>query len=214
MSAPGSGGWPLFTEVFRQGIDSFIATQKALLDIAVQQNAMFTRAVQESLARTTPPGYLSELSGMMTQAAQAYVDAQQRLLDFARQQSEAMAKAASEPRDPNAPDPLAQLAELSRQGVEAFVETQKQFLDMIARQGASAAGQFKQQATGAAGDFLEQARRGLQNYLDLQRQFVESAARQSSLGTLQGLARQGFEAFINTQKAILDLAFRSMYGTR
>jgi len=181
----------------------------------MQQNAMFTSAVQASLARNTPPGFLGELSGMMMQAAQAYVDAQQRLLDFARQQSEAMAKAASEPRDPKAADPLAQLAELSRQGVEAFVETQKQFLDMIARQGASAAERFKQQQPpGAAGDFLEQARRGLQNYLDLQRQFVESAARQTSLGTLQDLARQGFEAFINTQKAILDLAFRSMYGTR
>jgi hypothetical protein len=278
MAGTSTGPWLLLADMVRQGVDNFVTTQKTLLDIAAQQNAMWIGAVRDSLGQGSNPlmadlagkgtqaflqsqkmmldlasqqnqlalslvkstlgatgrPFLGELADMMAQGAQTFVEAQKRLLDFAAQQAEAMTKAAKE-APPGGPNPLAQMADLSKQGVEAFVESQKKFLDLISQETASATDRLRQrqegsapggaEGSGAVNDLLAQARTNFQTYVDLQRQFAESATRwmtdwtrawQSGTAyrptmTLQDLARQGVEAFLTTQRTLLDLTFRSMY---
>ena len=276
MSGTSTGPWLLLADMVRQGVDNFVTTQKTLLDIAAQQNAMWLGAVQNSFGQPANPmmadlagkgtqaflqsqktmldlasqqnqlalnlmkstlgaagrPFLTELADMMAQGAQTFVEAQKRLLDFAAQQADAMTKAAKE-APAGGPNPLAQMAELSKQGVEAFVEAQKRFLDLIAQETASATDRLRQrQDAGAEGnspysaasDLLNQARANFQTYADLQRQFAESATRWMSDWTrawqsgtpfqpamnLQDLARQGVDAFLTTQRVLLDLTFRSI----
>jgi hypothetical protein len=276
MSNTGPGPWSLFADMVRQGVDSFVSTQKTLLDIAAQQNAMLMGAVQESFGRAVTPAMADlagrstqaflqsqkmmldlavqqnqlalsmikgsvggeagaafrELADMLAEVAMTFVEAQKRLLEFAGQQAEAMIKAARE-GGPSGPNPLSQMAELSRQGVQAFVDAQKTFLDLIAQGTASAIERVKQRQPEAqhsgepAQDLAGMARRSLQNYTGLQRQLTEQAAGlmadwtrawQSNSAwqpsaTFEDLARQGVEAFVNAQRAILDLTFRTMSGS-
>jgi hypothetical protein len=250
--------------MLRQGVDSFVSTQKTLLDIAAQQNAMWMGAVHENFGRTMTPAMLDlagrstqaflqsqkmmldlavqqnqmalsliqgslggaagpvigELAGMLSEGAMTFVEAQKRLLEFAGQQAEAMLKAA-QAGGPATANPLAQMADLSRHGVQAFVDGQKKFLDLIAKAAAGA-----QDSPGSATDLAGMARQSFENYRSLQRQLTEQAARLMADWThawqtnsaaqpsasFEDLARQGVEAFGNTQRAILDLAFRSMSG--
>jgi hypothetical protein len=284
MSGTSTGPWLLLADMVRQGVDNFVTTQKTLLDIAVQQNAMWMGAVKETLGQASHPAmadlagkgtqaflesqkmmldlasqqnqmalnlvkttlggagrpFLNELADMMAQGAQTFVEAQKRLLEFAAQQAEAMTKAAKDTPGPGAGNPLAYLAEFSKQGVEAFVEAQKRFLDLIAQETASATDRLRQRqgtvgesgqpGSDAINDILAQARKSFQAYVDLQRQFAESANRwmtewnrawQSGTSfrpaqNLQDLARQGVDAFLTTQRVLLDLTLRSMYpdGTK
>jgi len=264
MSNTGAGPWSVFAELFRQGIDNFVATQKTILDIAVQQNAAFTAAVQQSLGGAMTPAlsdlagrsakafvesqkmmldlalqqnrtalnmvkaglpqpFVTEIADMLAEGAAAFGETQKRLLEFAGEQADAMVKSAREGQA--MPNPLPQMAELSRAGVQALAEVQKKFLDMLAQGIGSATERMSQ--PGASSDPAAMARQAFQNYLDLQHQLAEGASRQmadwtrawqtgassSPAQTIQDVARQSVEAFLNTQRAILDLAFRSMSAT-
>lgn len=247
MSSTAANPWTLFADMLRQGVDSYVSTQKTLLDIAAQQNALWMSAVSQGIGVATPSGmtglagqsiraflesqklgldialqqnklalnlvkgslggparpYLDELANFLEQGAQTFVDAQKKLLELAGQQAETIMKAAGGP----ASNPLAQMAELSRQAVDAFIEAQKQFLDLIARQAAGAA-----RPAQPAADFLTMARQSFENYVNMQRQFLETAAgKMADPTTLNNVARQGVEAFVATQRAILDLMLRSLY---
>jgi hypothetical protein len=263
--------WSSIADIVRLGIDGFVTTQKAMLDIAAQQNAIFFDAIQGGFGASAPAvadlagkstkaflasqsslldlavqqntmtldfmktklggptrPYLNELAAFLEQGTRTFVDAHKRLLEFAGQQADAMMTATREANGGAAPaNPLAQMAELSRQAVDAFIGAQKKFLEMMAQQAAAAGERVKtaaQPSAAPANDILNTARQSFQSYIDLQRQFTEAATRQMSDWTrawqtgavyqppvtLPDLARQGVEAFINTQRAILDLTFRSI----
>ncbi|HYL78545.1 MAG TPA: hypothetical protein VEU96_30415 [Bryobacteraceae bacterium] len=245
MSGTATNPWTFFADMLRQGVDSYVSTQKTLLDIAAQQNSLWMSAASQGFGVATPSGmtvlagqsiraflesqklgldialqqnklalnlvkgalggparpYLDELANFLEQGAQTFVDAQKKLLEFAGQNAATMMQAAGNS------NPLAQMAELSRQAVDAFIEAQKQFLDLISRQAAGAA-----RPTEPATDFLNMARQSFDNYVNMQRQFLETAAnRMADTTTLNNVARQGVEAFVTTQRAILDLMLRSLY---
>jgi len=244
MSSTAANPWALFTDMLRQGVDSYVSTQKTLLDIAAQQNALWMTAASQGFGVASPFGmtsiagqsirtflesqklgldialqqnklalnlvkgtlggparpYLDELANFLEQGAQTFVDAHKKLLEFAGHNAETMLKAAGDS------NPFAQMAELSRQAVDAFIEAQRQFLDLIARQAGAA------RPVQPAIDFFNMARQTLENYVNMQRQFVETAASQmADPTTLNNIARQGVEAFVTAQRAILDLMLRSLY---
>jgi hypothetical protein len=269
MATTTTNPWVLFAETVRQGVDNYVATQKTLLDIAVQQNALLVNAMKQGFSMAVSPlvadlaargtqtflqsqramldmaaqqnklgldllknmaganrPFVSEMADMMERGTRTFVDAQKRLLEFAEQQ------AGNQNPGQSLPNPMTQIYELSRQGLESFVEAQKRFLDMVSQQATSATDRWKERAEARAaaapaegnGDLLGLARQTFENYVNMQRQFAETAGRamtdwtqswqnggvgQSATG-LQDLARKGVEAFINTQRTLLDLTFRSM----
>jgi hypothetical protein len=275
MATTTTNPWILFADVVRQGVDNYVATQKTLLDIAVQQNGLLVNAMKQGFSLTVPAAltdlaergtkaflqsqramldmaanqnklgldlvknmaganrpFVTEMADMMERGTQTFVEAQKRLIDFAEQQTEAAAKKTSETEE-NGTNRMSPITELSRKALESFVEAQKQFLDMIAKEATTATDRWKERAsqattegtaTGPASDLMGAARQSFENYMSMQRQFAETATRAMtdwtrasqpggigvSATTLQDLTRKGVEAFINTQRTLLDITFRSM----
>jgi hypothetical protein len=217
---------PAVADLAGKSTKAFLASQSSMLDLAVQQNTMTLDFMKTTLGGPTRP-YLNDLAAFLEQGTRTFVDAHKRLLEFAGQQADAMMTATREANGNTPANPLAQMAELSRQAVDAFIGAQKKFLEMMAQQAAATGDRLKaaaQPSSVPANDILSTARQSFQSYIDLQRQFTEAATRQMSDWTrawqtgavyqppvtLPDLARQGVEAFINVQRAILDLTFRSI----
>ena len=220
---------PAMADLARRGAQAFVESQKMLLDLALQQNQMALNVIQGSVAAPASPLF-NQLAAMLSEGSLAFVEAQKHVLEFAAQQAETMLKADRE-SGRAATNPLAQMAELSRQGVQALVDSNKKFLDMIAQATASAADRFKPQPEAVppgerAADLAGMARQSLCSYLELQRQLIDAATRQMAdwpqafragspyqpVQTMQDFARQGVEAFLNMQRAILDLTLQAMSG--
>ena len=76
----------LFGEWIRQGAEGFIATQKIMLDLVAQQNALALSVMKERMGATVPgpSGTLLDLAG---KGIQNFMQAQRILLDFAARQN-------------------------------------------------------------------------------------------------------------------------------
>ena len=167
-----------FAEFARAGVENFVATQKALLDLASHQNAILMDAWKQRMNTATATQAASQSSTMADlagQGVQGFIQAQKILLDLAAQQN-ALALAAM--KDAMGPS-VAPLADLMKQGSDTFLETQKRLLDLASQQSEMA---------------MKAAREGVSSYAS------------QPLAQLAELARKGVETFVETQKRLLDLA--------
>ncbi len=226
----GMAGWaPAMADLAGQGAQSFLASQKTMLDLALQQNLTSVAAMKN--ASNNNPAAQSILD-MMAKGAESYAGMQKQFLDMAAQQTEMATKAAREGRPAAAAIPMEQFAEMSKQATDAWVATQKNILDMVQQHTASMAERAKAPAADAsaagapapAADFASMARQGFEQYMEGQKKFVETAQQQMAEAarmwttgaayrppvTLNDLARQGMDAWVTTQRAMLDLTFRAM----
>ena len=229
----GLTGWaPAMADVAGQGMQAFLNSQKMMLDLGVQQNHVALNALKTWVGSNAAAQSILE---MLERGGQSYAEMQKRMLDMAAQQTEMAMKAAKEGRPATLASPLEQMAEFSKQGVTAWVESQKRMLDMIQQQthNLSAKAQERAQAkanetpaatAAPANDFTSMARSSFEQYMDMNKKFLEMAGQQMAEMTkafsggmtyrppvtLQDLARQGVDAWVNTQRAMLDLTFRVM----
>ena len=73
------------------------------------------------------------MTELARQSAEAYIDAQKKLLDVAIQQLKVNAKTAREAISAMNPLPAETLAELARHTVDGFVESQQNLLDVMVK---------------------------------------------------------------------------------
>src|ERR1022692_1693408 len=114
----------------RQGMESFVATQKILLDLAAQQNSLTLGFVRERV-NFSP---LRPLTGMVEIAGQSlanFVAAQKILLDLAADENALMQTGVKEGLGLSGRP--AAMTDAIRDGVHAFVAMQKKYLDMVNR---------------------------------------------------------------------------------
>ena len=81
----------------------------------------------------------TELTELARQSAEAYIDAQKKLLDVATQQLKVNAKTAREAIDAMNPLPAETLGEVARHTVEGFVESQQALLNLMVKPRAAGA---------------------------------------------------------------------------
>jgi hypothetical protein len=115
-------------------VENFVRSQKKFLDAVTEETAHATGKTngKRSDARNT------ELAEMAREVAEAFIDAQKKLLDVAAQQM--AVSVATVRRSVNVINPLppATLADLTRQTVDTFVSAQKALLDIAAKPARSA----------------------------------------------------------------------------
>ncbi|MEO8028764.1 MAG: hypothetical protein ABI823_19945 [Bryobacteraceae bacterium] len=225
----GMAGWaPAMADLAGQGAQAFLASQKTMLDLALQQNLTSLNAMKGAASNPAAQSILD----MLAQGGQSYVEMQKRFLDMAAQQTDMATKAAKEGRPAGGAMPLEQIAEMSKQATQAWVDSQKNVLDMVQQHTAAMADRAKTAAqpadaasTGApANDFATLARQSYEQYMETQKRFLETASQQMAETTrmwqtgaayrppvtLQDLARQGVDAWVTTQRAMLDLTFKAI----
>lgn len=217
MSNTGAGPWSLFADMVRQGVDSFVSTQKTLLDIAAQQNTMWMGVVQENFGRAMTPA-MADLAGRSTQA---FLQSQKMMLDLAVQQNQLALSLIKGSLGSAAGPVFGELAAMLSEGAMAFVEAQKRLLEFAGQQ-AEAMLKAAQAGGPAAANPLSQmadlSRHGVQAFVEGQKKFLDliaqaAAGRPDAGGSatdVAGMARQSFENYMSMQRQLTEQATRLM----
>jgi hypothetical protein len=207
----------------QQGVQSFFATQRILLDLAMRQNASVMHALREQLSdpHHSPTALLSELAG---EGMANFIEGQKVLLDLGKQQNEILMTAVKE-RVGERPQALA-VADLLRRSVETFTQMQEDFLKIAGKQTHTWVEAAKSGKTYQPEHLVDLAREGMENFVKAQKQFLDVIAQETARATggkhingaakrmkkteLSALARQATESLIDAQKKLVDVAGRQM----
>jgi hypothetical protein len=212
----------LFSGWAQQGVQSFFATQRMLLDLAMRQNASVMQAVRQQLTdpHHSPTAILSEVAG---EGVSNFIEGQKVLLDLSRQQNEILMSGVKE-RVGDWPAAHA-LTDLLRRSVDTFIHMQHEFLKIAGKQTHTWVEAAKAGKPYQPEHVMELAREGMENFVKAQKQFLDVIAEEAAKATggkhangikkmkkaeLSELARQATESFIEAQKKLVDVAGKQM----
>jgi hypothetical protein len=202
----------------QQGVHSFFATQRILLDLAMRQNANIMQALQQHLndPHHSPTAILGEVAG---EGMTNFIEGQKILLDLGKKQNELLMTGLKE-RIGDSPAAQA-LTELLQRSVDTFVHMQQEFLKVADKQTHSWVEAAKAGKPYESEHLLALAREGLESFVKAQKQFLDIIAEETAKATngkrnkgvkkikqteLSELARQATESFIDAQKKLVDVA--------
>ena len=206
----------------QQGVQSFFATQRMLLDLAMRQNANIMHALRQQLSdpHHSPTAIFSEVAG---EGMNNFIEAQQILLDLGKQQTEILMNGVKEHMGDW---PAAQsMTDLLRRSVETFIHMQQEFLKIAGKQTHTWVEAAKTGKPYTAEHVVDIARDGMENFVKAQKQFLDAIAEATAEATsgkhkngakkikkteLSELARQATESFIDAQKKLVDVAGKQM----
>ena len=210
----------------QQGVQSFFATQRILLDLAMRQNANVMHAVRKQLTdpHHSPTAILSEVAG---EGMNNFIEGQKILLDLGKQQNEILMNGVKERV---AKWPAAQsMANLLRRSVETFIHMQQEYLKVASRQTHTWVEAAKAGKPYDPEQLVTLAREGMDNFVKAQKEFLDIVAEETAKGTsgkhanrgvkkikkteLSELARQATESFIDAQKKLVDVVGKQMNAT-
>jgi len=207
----------------QQGVQSFFATQRILLDLAMRQNANVMHALRQQLTdpHYSPTAILSEVAG---EGMTNFIEGQKVLLDLGRQQNEILMTGVKE-RIGDSPAAHA-LTDLLQRSVSTFIHMQEEFLKIAGKQTHSWVEAAKAGKPYEYEHMVELARDGMENFVKAQKQFLDVIADETAKATgskrtngavkkikkteLSELARKATESFIEAQKQLVDVAGRQM----
>jgi hypothetical protein len=198
----------------RQGTEGFIATEKILLDLAAQQNALALTIVRERLGlfSPTPSKAAIDLAG---KSIHNFFQAQQMLLEYLGRQNQIVAEGLK----PGLKGSSAEnLADVVHRGLDNLVAAQSRFLELFETEATGAVDDFGAGKNFDAGRVTELARKGMREFLHSQKKFldiVEDELVRKKTETnghgrkrmdLLETAKKSVDAFVEVQKHMLDLA--------
>jgi hypothetical protein len=206
----------LLGDWIRQGTEGFVATQKILLDLAAQQNALALTILRERIGFSTPAS--KKLADFAGQGIKTLMEVQRQMLDVAARQNSIL----SEGLKPGLADtPINCLAEVVHQGLDNFITAQKQLLNIIQTHAEGAVNDFGEGKRFETGRLAELAREGTRNFLESQKKFLdiveeqlttkkEPAAEKAENGKgsvdIFDMAKKSVDSLIEAQQRLLDLA--------
>lgn len=206
----------------QQGVQSFFATQRILLDLAMRQNASVMQALRQQLTdpHHSPTAILSEVAG---EGMTNFIEGQKVLLDLSKQQNEILMNGVKE-RVGDWPAAHA-LTDLLRRSVDTFIHMQEEFLKIAGKQTHTWVEAAKAGKPYEPDHLVGLAREGMENFVKAQKQFLDVIAEETARATggkhsngfkkvkkteLSDLARQATESFIDAQKKLVDVAGKQM----
>jgi hypothetical protein len=204
----------------QQGVQSYFATQRVLLDLALRQNASIMHALRDRLSdpRHSPTALLTELasSGMSN-----LIEAQQVLLNLTHRQNNIVMSGVKE----HVEDPQAHATiDFLRRGVDTMLEMHEKFLKIADKQTHN----WMQATTGnplKTDVLVDMARDAMETFVQAQKQFLDVVAEEVTKATTRRhgtgakkikktevteLARQATQSFIDAQKKLFDIAGQQM----
>lgn len=196
----------------QQGFDSFLATQRILVDFATNKSASAIKSVQEGMSdpEHSPVAILTELA---VEATANLTEAQRVLLNLAQQQSEIVMTGVKD-RVGDYPTAV-MLTDKMRRAIDTFIELQQDYLTT-----ASKHAQKRLEATKAgkgpdATCLVDAAREAMDDFVRAQKKFLDIVGEDAKAGKSEDhkkkaevakLAREAATSFIEAQKKLLDLA--------
>ncbi|HXY26193.1 MAG TPA: hypothetical protein VEI73_16195 [Candidatus Acidoferrum sp.] len=219
-ASPGS----LLTGWARQGVESFVAAQKILLDLAAQENALLIGMVREQFGKTGfRPG--ATVAGIAENGVKNLSNAGKILLDLAASETALAVEGVKEGL--RLPVAAGAIADLVRHRVDTLVEMQKHFLDATAEHAHAVAESYREgENVLAAANLAELARRGIEGFVEGEKKFLDLAAQEVTNATkatkkpgkaprermevFTEVVREGTEKYIETQKKLLGLAIEQL----
>ena len=204
----------LLGEWIRQGAEGVIATQKILLDLAAQQNALALTVIRERLGvlSPSPSKALIDLAG---KGVENFMEAQKVLLDLAARQNAIVAEGL---KPSLRGTPIAGIAEVVSKSVDQFIDAQKHFLHVAGEQTEAVIDDYREGRNFDTSRLSTLAREGMKTFIDNQKKFLDIVEEQvtrkpgkkespaAKSPDLFALAKDGVDAFVEAQKRLLDLA--------
>lgn len=207
----------------QQGVQSFFASQRVILDLAMRQNASVMQALRQQLTdpHHSPTTILSEMAG---EGMSNFIEGQKVLLDLAQEQNQILMQGVKEHIGTS---PAAHaVTQLFQRSVETFIGMQQEFLKLAGKQTHSWVEATKTGKPYQAQHVAELAREGMENFIKAQKQFLDVIADETAKATgakrangamksvkkneLAELTRQATNAFIEAQKKLFDVAGKQM----
>jgi len=207
----------------QQGVESFFATQRILVDMAMRQNASVMKVLRERLAdpHHSPAHIVAEMAG---EGMANFIEAQKVLLHLAQQQNDIVMTGVKE-RVGNIV-PAQAMTDLWRRSVDTFITMQQEFLKIASKQ-TDAWLEVARTGKPYKGDrLIDLAREGMERFVHAQKQFLDVIADETAKATggkrtngaagkikkteLSELANRATESFMDAQKKLFDLAGRQI----
>jgi hypothetical protein len=208
----------LLTGWVQQGVESFFATQRILMDVAMKQNATAMKALREGLSdpEHSPMAIMTELA---VEGTSSFIEAQRILLNLAQKENDIVMSGIKE--RVGALPPAVAMTELLRRSVDTFVEMQQDFLTIASKQSQK----MLEMGKGERPCLVEAARESMEKFVETQKKFLDlvaeetthmmngkndAAAKKAKKTELVKLAHEAANAYIDAQKQLLDVAGQQM----
>ena len=207
----------------QQGVQSFFASQRIILDLAMRQNASVMQALRQQLTdpNHSPTTILSEMAG---EGMSNFIEGHKVLFELAQEQNEILMQAV---KDHIGTSPAAQaVADLFQRSVNTFIDMQQEFLKIAGKQTHNFVEAAKAGKPYQTEHVTELAREGMENFIKAQKQFLDIIADETAKATgakrtngamrkmkkteLAELTRHATNAFIEAQKKLFDVAGKQM----
>jgi hypothetical protein len=206
----------------QQGVQSFFATQRILLDLAMRQNANLMHALRQQLSdpHHSPTAILSEVAG---EGMSNFIEGQKVLLDLGKKQNEILMGAVKE-RVGTQPQAHA-ITDLLQKSVETFIQMQEEFLKIAGKQTHIWVEAAKSGKPYQSEHVVDLAREGMESFVKAQKHFLDIVAQETAKATgarrdgagkkikkteLSEVARHATESLIDAQKKLVDVAGRQV----
>ncbi|HEU5452928.1 MAG TPA: hypothetical protein VFU76_13125 [Terriglobales bacterium] len=205
----------------QQGVESFFATQRVLVDVAMRQNAIAMKSLREGLSdpEHSPVAMLTELA---VEGTSSFVEAQRILLNLAQQENELLLNGIKE--RVSGSTPATAMTDLVRRSIDTFLGMQHEFLKLTSKQTVNWLESVKAGKGFDATRLVDLARDGMDHFVHTQQKFLDIVAQETTRATsgkpatmskakmteLSKLAREATNAFIDAQKKMLDVIAQQM----
>lgn len=207
----------------RQGVESFAAAQRILLDLTAQQNALAIGMLRErvKLPQIRP---MASLIDVANRAITGLAGAGDILLDLAAGETTVAVDGVKEALRLGTAGGA--VADVVRHRALTLIEMQRRLLDGVAAQMQEVAASYEEGKglTGGA-SLSELARRAMEGFVETEKKFLDLVSEEVNAATAPGgarkpsrdrskvltqLAREGVEKYIDAQKELLELAIRQI----
>ena len=207
----------------QQGAQTWFASQRILIDLAMRQNANVMHAIRQQLtdSQHSPTAILSEAAG---EGVTHFLEGQKVLLNLAKEQNQLVMTGVKE-RVGDSPRRHA-LLDLLRRSVNSFLEMQEEFLKTASQQTHTWVDAAKAGKSYQPEPFVQLARESVQSLVEAQKQFLDILSEETAKATgarhangagkkmkqteLSELARKSTDALIEAQKRLVEVAGRQL----
>ncbi len=204
----------------QQGVESFFATQRILVDLAMRQNMVAMKSLREGFSdpEHSPVEIMTELA---VEGTSSFIEAQRILLNLAQEENNILMNAVKERTGESAP--AMAVTELVRRTIDTFLGMQQDFLKITSKQTIDWLESTRKGRVGGH-HLVDMARESMETFVHAQKKFLDVVAQETAHLTggraekpkmvkkteLSKLAREASNAFIEAQKKLLDVAGQQM----
>jgi len=207
----------------RQGMGSFMAAQRILLDLAAQENALLLGMAREQFGKDgiRPAAKLVEMADA---GVKNFTAAGKILLDLAAGETEMMVEGVKEVLP--LPASAGVVADVVKHRVETLIGLQKEMLEAAEEQTRAVAKSVRDgDGMHAMKHAVELARRGMEGFVESEKKFLDLAAHtvttaaKGNKGTkaprdrmkvLTGMVKEGAEKYMGAQKKLVEMTLEQL----